>query len=136
MPSSWARWTTSSKSVKVPRSGWIAVWPPSGPPMAHGEPPSLSVAVSVWFGPLRAGGGMDLGWAAPRSTDGPRRADVAVGRSQRVVRPLAELAADRVDGREVDDVEAHLGDGGEAVAGALEAALAAGEQLVPGAEQG
>ncbi len=32
--------TKWSKSSMVPRSGWIASWPPSGEPIAHGEPTS------------------------------------------------------------------------------------------------
>src|SRR6478735_5489702 len=39
-PSSPARATKASKSSKVPRSGWIASWPPSLLPIAHGEPGS------------------------------------------------------------------------------------------------
>ena len=96
-----------SKSSSVPRAGWTAVCPPSGPPMAHGLPGS--------FGP----GG------------------------ERVVRPLAEGPADRVDRRQVEDVEAHAGDVGQALLhvaeGAVPAGLGgrrAGEELVPGAEPG
>ena len=35
-----ARRTKWSKSASVPRSGWIASWPPSGEPMAQGLPTS------------------------------------------------------------------------------------------------
>jgi hypothetical protein len=69
---------------------------------------------------------------------------------QRVVGTLAELGADRVDRRQVDDVEAHLGDGREPLHRTSERsrlgcapahrvvrrALRAREQLVPGAEEG
>ena len=41
---------------------------------------------------------------------------------QRVVRPLAVLDTDRVDRRHVDDVEAHVGDGVEALRGGAEVA--------------
>ena len=53
MPSSRVRATNASKSSNVPRSGWIESWPPSGDPMAHGEPGSPSAGVSVLFLPLR-----------------------------------------------------------------------------------
>ena len=67
---------------------------------------------------------------------------------QRVVGSLAVLAADRVDGRQVEHVEAHGGDirqslGGRAERAALDravlqalGALRAGEELVPGADAG
>ena len=63
---------------------------------------------------------------------------------ERVVRPLAVDRADRVDRGEVDDVEAHVGDGGQALGGGAQcagdpfagglvvvAALGAREELVP-----
>ena len=53
MPSSRARATSRSKSSIVPSSGWIAVCPPSGPPIAHGLPGSPGAASSVLFRPLR-----------------------------------------------------------------------------------
>ena len=74
MPSSRVRATNASKSSNVPRSGWMASWPPSAEPMAHGEPGSPGCGL------------------------------------QRVVPALAERRADRVDRRQVDDVEAHLRD--------------------------
>ena len=67
---------------------------------------------------------------------------------ERVVRALAVDLADRVDRRQVDDVEAHLGHGVQAVGRRAEraadrlavgvemGALAAREELVPAAEQG
>ena len=68
---------------------------------------------------------------------------------QAVVATLAVGGPDRVHGREVDDVEAHPGDGREAPGGGLEGAggpqpglrvlggpLGAGEDLVPGAGEG
>ena len=55
-------------------------------------------------------------------------------RRQRVVPALAVRAADRVDRRQVDDVEAELGELRQQRAHALEAAPRAREELVPGAE--
>ena len=51
-PSRPASATNASKSSSVPRSGWIASWPPSRLPMAQGEPTSSGVGVSVLFGAL------------------------------------------------------------------------------------
>ena len=90
----------ATKSARVPSSGWIASWPPSAPPMAHGLPGSSGAGVEG---------------VAPA---------LAVGR------------ADRVDRRQVHDVEAHGGDGRQPLGRAGEAALAPGEQLVPGAGPG
>ena len=53
MPSSRVRATNASKSSNVPRSGWIASCPPSGEPIAHGEPGSPGRGTSVLFRPLR-----------------------------------------------------------------------------------
>src|SRR5580693_3556269 len=53
MPSSRVRATNASKSSNVPRSGWIASCPPSGEPIAHGEPGSPGCGTSVLFRPLR-----------------------------------------------------------------------------------
>ena len=75
--------------------------------------------------------------------DGPGRARVLGGGVQGVVLALLERVADRVDRREVDDVEAHGRDLVEAVVAGVEGArdpvavgidvgaLAAGEELVP-----
>ena len=116
MPSSTVRATKASKSSSVPSSGWTASWPPSSEPIAQGEPGSSRADV----GRLAAG---ELGG----------------------VRALAVDLADRVDRRQVDDVEAHLGDGGQALhrgaegaaaqhaVGVGRGALAAREELVPGA---
>ena len=52
-PSARAWLTKYSKSSKVPSSGWIASWPPSSDPIAHGEPGSPGYGSSVLFGPLR-----------------------------------------------------------------------------------
>ena len=66
------------------------------------------------------------------------------GAGRRAVVPaLAEARADRMDGREVEHVEAHGGDGGQAVETVLEGPVPAGhaplgarEHLVPGAGAG
>ena len=52
MPSSRVRPTKASKSSIVPRSGCSASCPPSGDPIAHGEPGSPSTGVSVLFLPF------------------------------------------------------------------------------------
>ncbi|MCO5595375.1 hypothetical protein L7F22_049417 [Adiantum nelumboides] len=78
--------------------------------------------------------------------DRPRRADVARLGVDGVVAALAVHRADRVDRRQVDDVEAHLRDAVELLrrgderavhgaAGLVAAAGGAGEELVPGAVQ-
>src|SRR5690606_13711257 len=87
--------------------------------------------------------------AAVRAADRIRAAGVAWLRCERVVAPLAVREADRVDRREVDDVEAHFRDGRKALGGGGEGsgrpraralvelrALRAGEDLVPGRRQG
>ena len=66
--------------------------------------------------------------------DRPRAADVARLRPLGVVAALAVRDADRVDRREVEDVEAELGEARQLLAHALEAAPRAREELVPGAE--
>ena len=73
--------------------------------------------------------------------DGPRAADVVGLRDQRVVAALAVDAADGVDRREVEHVEAHGRDGGQAGFDIPEGSVPAGlgrrrprEQFVPGAE--
>ena len=63
-PSSPARSTKASKSSNVPRSGWIASWPPSSEPIAHGEPGSPSSVTRVLFGPLRLT--FPIGWIGGR----------------------------------------------------------------------
>src|SRR6185503_15510137 len=63
---------------------------------------------------------MHRGVAALRPADGPRAARIARPRAQRVVRALARGAADRVDRREVDDVEAHAPDLGQAIDAVVE----------------
>ena len=50
--------------------------------------------------------------AAFLRSDRPGAADVVNARSECVVFPFAQLATDRVDGREVNDIEAHLMDQG------------------------
>ena len=65
------------------------------------------------------------------------RADAVAGlRDERVVAALPVRGADRVHRRQVDDVEAELGELRQHPADTLEAAPAAREELVPGAEAG
>jgi hypothetical protein len=81
--------------------------------------------------------------------DRPRRADVLRAGLDGVVAALAVDPADRVDRREIDDVEVHRGDGRQPFGGGRECAvldrdrvrahlgaLGAGEVLVPRGEQG
>ncbi len=81
--------------------------------------------------------------AAFGGADGPGDADVVGGGGEGVVAAFAVGGADGVDGWEVDDVEAHGGDGGKASGGGAEGAVGvgggafgAGEELVPGAVEG
>src|SRR5207249_8832104 len=85
--------------------------------------------------------GSDLGVAAIRRADGPRRAWVAAPGAQRVVAALAIDPTDGVNGGQVDHVEAHGRDVGEAPLSALEgrglaqaATLRARKELVPGTQ--
>ena len=84
----------------------------------------------------RAELGVDGVVAALLAADRVRRAGVVGAGGERVVAALARLDADRVDGREVEDVEAELGDRGDLLLDRLEAAPRAREQLVPGGEGG
>src|SRR5438067_13798852 len=76
------------------------------------------------------------------AADGPGASDVVGRRLERVVLSLARGAADRMDRRQVDDVEAQLFDVGVHPRGIAERAVAprrsgrAREELVPGAEDG
>ena len=78
--------------------------------------------------------GLDRGVAALLAADRPRAARVAGLGGQRVVAALAVREPDRVDRREVDDVEAEVGELGQLLLDALEPAPRAREELVPGAE--
>ena len=82
----------------------------------------------------RAELGVDRVVAALLRTDRPWRARVARPRGERVVAPLAVLAPDRVDRRQVDHVEAELGQPRQLALDSGEASPRAREQLVPGAE--
>src|SRR5882672_3920984 len=83
---------------------------------------------------------MDGGVAALGAADGPRAARLAGRGRQRVVAAFAVRAADGMDRRQVDDVEAHGGRAVELRLRVLEravpalAAAAAWEELVPGGE--
>ena len=75
--------------------------------------------------------------------DGPGAAGVVGAGGQGVVRPFAEAPADRVDRRQVENVESHPGDIRQPSLGVLERSGAVGiggarpgEHLVPGAEAG
>src|SRR4030095_13287069 len=105
MPSWLALATKASKSSMVPRSGWMASWPPASEPIAQGLPGSSGPGSRVLLGPLR--------WAWP----------------------LALGVPDGVDRRQVDDLEPHGGAGGEPLgrllqgpAGGGRGALGAGEE--------
>jgi hypothetical protein len=76
------------------------------------------------------------------AADGPRAPHVGRPRGERVVRPLAERHADRVDGRQVHHVEAEGGDARQHRLGLAEGAVPprlarrrAGEELVPRGER-
>src|SRR4051794_10503685 len=60
MPRDFVLATNRSKASKSPRSGWMASWPPSTLPMAHGEPGSAGPGVRVLLGPLR--NARPIGW--------------------------------------------------------------------------
>ncbi len=86
--------------------------------------------------------GVDGRVAAVGRADRPRAAGVLGAGVEAVVRPLAMGEADRVDRREVDDVEAHLGErrqpgrGGAQRAGVVRrSTLGAREELVPRRER-
>ena len=70
--------------------------------------------------------------AAFRGADGPGTADIARARTQRIVGALAVDAADRMDGRQVQHIEAHVGEVGQArldvAEGAVRPALRAAER--------
>ncbi len=68
--------------------------------------------------------------------DRPRRAGIGRPGGERVVGALAVGVADRVDRRQIDDVEAELGEPRELGLDAAQPAPRAREQLVPGAEAG
>src|SRR5205823_234246 len=82
----------------------------------------------------RAELGIDRVVAAELRADRPRRPRVVLAGGERVVLPLAIRLPDRVDRRQVDDVEAELGEARQLRAHALEAAPGAREELVPRAE--
>ena len=69
------------KSASVPRSGWIALCPPSSAPIAHGLPGSVGVAVAALFRPLRESGRSD-GPAADRVRRNPCVQSVRIQGSQ------------------------------------------------------
>ena len=82
----------------------------------------------------RAELGVDRVVAALRPADRPRAPGIALLGRERVVPPLAVRRPDRVDGRQVDHVEAELGELRQHLLDALEPAPGAREELVPRAE--
>src|SRR5581483_6995127 len=83
---------------------------------------------------LRAELGMDGVVTALLGADRPRAAGVALLRPLGVVASLAVRVPDRMDRREVEDVEAELRKAWQLLAHSREAAPRAREELVPGAE--
>src|SRR5829696_9473485 len=77
---------------------------------------------------------MDADVPALLGPDGPRRPDVVRFGDQNVVPALAVRRSDRVDRRQVDDVEAELRELRQHARDAREAAPRAREELVPRAE--
>ena len=70
------------------------------------------------------------------AADGPGAARVGAPRGRRVVAALAVRQPDRVDGRQVEHVEAQLGELRQQLLDPGEAAPRAREELVPGPERG
>ena len=79
--------------------------------------------------------GVDRVVPALLRADRPRAADVAAPGDERVVAALAVRDADRVDRRQVDDVEPELRQLRQRLPDAAEAAPRAREELVPGTER-
>ncbi len=69
--------------------------------------------------------------AAVLAADRPRAAGIVRGGADRVVATLAERLTDRVDGRQVHDVEAHRRDVGQPLRRRVETTFASREHLVP-----
>src|SRR4028119_2021365 len=129
---SWKR----RKSSSVPSSGWMALCPPSLPPIAQGlptPPGPASGAVHVLAGLFRDAAegveraqlGVDGLVPSLLAADRPGAADVAGLGLEGVVVALAEGLSDRMDGGQIEHVEAHLGDVREARLGVAEGAVAA-----------
>ena len=95
------------------------------------SPSVATSAVEVLPGPQL---GVQRVVAAALVADRVRAARVARLGHERVVAPLAVRVPDRVDGREVQDVEAELGQPRDLLGGAAQPAPGAREHLVPGAE--
>src|SRR4051794_5999265 len=74
-PSDFALATNASKSSNVPRSGWMASWPPSTFPIAQGDPGSAGPGFRVLFGPLR--NDVPMGWIGGGTTKPQPNAAVA-----------------------------------------------------------
>ena len=124
-PSSAARRTNASKSASVPRPGWMASWPPSGDPIAQGEPGSPGPRSASCWGPSGP-------WSRSGGPAGGRRRrspSAAIASSRRAaVRSVPDFGAR--PGRRLDD--GSLRPGKELVPGAVERALPVHEHRVPG----
>ncbi|MCY1424218.1 hypothetical protein D9M71_399550 [compost metagenome] len=86
---------------------------------------------------------MDRLMAALVAADGIRATGVIGAGLQRIVRPLAKVAADGMDGREIQHIETHVADHRQAIVHVVEGAVAFGvvgdrtwEQFVPAGELG
>src|SRR5207302_9562454 len=77
---------------------------------------------------------VDGGMASLGRADGPRTAGVADAGVEAVVPPLATGPANGMDGRQVEDVEAHGRHAGDPFGGGRQASFRAREQLVPGTD--
>ena len=64
MPRARVAITRWRKSEALPSAGWIAVWPPSRLPIAHGLPTSFGCARVALFFPLRFS--LPMGWIGGR----------------------------------------------------------------------
>src|SRR5687768_5170795 len=86
---------------------------------------------------------MDGRVSAARSTDRPRASDIAFFRGYAIVTPFAEVVADRVDRRKVQNIEAHRCDSGKLPLHVAESSVRTGlrrcrprKELIPRAECG
>ena len=108
--------------------------------MAKSSAISIPCSLAAADEPLEVGDGAEVGVhrlvPAFGGADRPGAARIVRPGRERVVAALAVRPADRMDGRQVDDVEAQLRESRKLCAHAVEAAPGAREELVPGAEAG
>ena len=97
-------------------------------------PCSAAVAVRLRRSSIVPRSRWTASWPPVAVADRPRRSGVLGTGDQRVVAALAVGQSDRVDRRQVEDVEAELGQPRDLLLDALQAAPGAREQLIPGAE--